>query len=169
MVEVYQQPQIKNKPSSHSKHDFASGKADNDALYEVFKRNVFRQACVCPKVSHESEGDKCFDDVEDGVGSEQAHASKVAHEQNDFELVEKILVSDISLNKQEEVLIMLKKSVLPDTEIRIKKCYGVVSVSVITKSKKSHLLLLNQLDDFKNYLTKSLEYTAEVNILYQPI
>jgi type III secretion system needle length determinant len=78
---------------------------------------------------------------------------------------ERILVSDPKRYSKQEVRIMLKESVLPDTEIRISREGGTTRITLVTTSNDAYQVLTEQKEGMQNHLNQRL--TGEVRVSLQ--
>ncbi len=82
------------------------------------------------------------------------------------EVAESILVSDASLNKNQEVRIQLKESVLPGTEIHISWEGEQIRIELVSTSPDSFRQLENMQNDLGHYLQQKLEDKVEIHVQF---
>jgi len=80
------------------------------------------------------------------------------------EIADRILVSDPELSGRQEVRIMLKESVLPGTEIRIRKEGDSVQIQLVTTSNDTFILLSDRKDQLQGHLHSRLGERVSVGL-----
>jgi type III secretion system needle length determinant len=80
------------------------------------------------------------------------------------EIAERIFVSEKKVDGSQEIRILLKDSVLPQTEVRVFKKEGVIHIAFQTSSQEAHRLLLDNRESLNNYLNQQLETEIRVEI-----
>jgi len=75
-----------------------------------------------------------------------------------------IFVSEKKVDGSQEIRILLKDSVLPQTEVRVFKKEGVIHIAFQTSSQEAHRLLLDNRESLNNYLNQQLETEIRVEI-----
>ncbi|MDR2721153.1 MAG: hypothetical protein LBB15_02590 [Puniceicoccales bacterium] len=84
------------------------------------------------------------------------------------EIAEKILASAAALNAKQEVRIMLKNSILPNTEIVLSKDGKMLSVNFFTSASESASLLSSKQAELRLHLLNTLHDVNDVDVnIYQ--
>ncbi len=82
-------------------------------------------------------------------------------------IVDRILVSNTSMNNsKDEVRLMIKNSVLPETEVRISRHGGQLEIQLVTKDTDAYRLLNERADGLQYFLKERLR-NNEVNVRLQ--
>lgn len=82
-------------------------------------------------------------------------------------IVDRILVSNTSLNNnKDEVRLLLKNTVLPETEVRISRHGGQLEIQLVTKDTDAYRLLNERADGLQHFLKERLR-NNEVNVRLQ--
>lgn len=96
--------------------------------------------------------------------------SKIPHDQPQLNKVmeaicDRVLVSEKSIEGRQEVRISLKESVLPDTEIRIKREADGLSIEMISGSSDARQLLKENVQGLQNLLHQKLGEKVQVAVM----
>lgn len=95
-------------------------------------------------------------------------ATKATHMISDIadKIVDRILVSDVGSTGKDEVRLMLKNSVLPETEVRITREGGNLEIQLVTKDTDAYRLLNERTDGLQNFLKEKLK-NDDINVRLQ--
>lgn len=101
------------------------------------------------------------------VGKVQATKSAQMISDIAEKIVDRILVSNTSMNNsKDEVRLMIKNSVLPETEVRISRHGGQLEIQLVTKDTDAYRLLNERADGLQHFLKERLR-NSEVNVRLQ--
>ncbi|CAM2005077.1 type III secretion HpaP family protein [Acanthopleuribacter pedis] len=97
-----------------------------------------------------------------------AQAPKAAQMVSDIadKIVDRILVSDAASMGKDEVRLILKNSVLPETEVRITREGGNLEIQLVTKDTDAYRLLNDRTDNLQHFLKEKLK-DNDINVRLQ--